>query len=59
MVEIIVRIPENVDLDPSELARGIEEFVKLKIARDRLLKRLNGMLKDSKLTEDECVELGR
>ena len=59
MAEIIVKIPEKVELDTSELARGVEEFVKLRMARDLLLERLNELLKKSKLTEKECIELGR
>lgn len=59
MAEIVVKIPEKVELDTSELARGVEEFIKLRVMRDLLLERLNELLKDSKLTEEECVELGR
>jgi len=45
MAEIVVKIPEKVEMDTSELARSIEEFVKLKMARDLLLERLNELLK--------------
>ena len=59
MVEIVVKIPEKVELDTSELARGVEEFVRLRMVRDLLLERLNELLKDSKLTEEDALELGR
>jgi hypothetical protein len=59
MAEIVVKIPEKVELDTSELARGVEEFVKLRMMRDLLLQRLNELLKDSKLTEEDALELGR
>jgi len=59
MAEIVVKIPEKVELDTSELARGVEEFVRLRMMRDLLLERLNELLKNSKLTEKDALELGR
>jgi len=59
MVEIVVKIPEKVELDTSELARGVEEFVRLRMMRDLFLERLNELLKNSKLTEEDALELGR
>jgi len=59
LAEIVVKIPEKVELDTSELARGVEEFVRLRMMRDLLLERLNELLKNSKLTEKDALELGR
>jgi len=42
----------------SDLAKGVEEFVKLRLARDSMLGRLDELLKDSELTDEECIELG-
>lgn len=59
MTEVVVRIPEDVKLDAAELAKGIEEFIKLKRTRDLLAERLDDLLKESKLTEEDAIELGR
>ncbi|HJH26061.1 MAG TPA: hypothetical protein C5S37_04625 [Methanophagales archaeon] len=59
MAEVVIKIPERFKVDVSDLARGVEEFVKLRLARDLMLERLDELLKHSELTEEECIELGR
>ncbi len=54
----MIKIPERFKVDTSDLAKGVEEFVKLRLARDLMLARLDELLKHSKLTEEECIELG-
>ena len=46
-------------MDMSELAKGVEEFVKLRLTRDLMLARLDELLNHSKLTDEECIELGK
>ena len=58
MGEIVVKIPDRFKVDMSDLAKGVEEFVKLRLARDSMLGRLDELLKDSELTDEECIELG-
>ena len=59
MGELVVKIPDLFKVDMSELAKGVEEFVKLRLARDLMLERLDELLKNSELTEEECIELGK
>ncbi|RLG24824.1 hypothetical protein DRN85_07035 [Methanosarcinales archaeon] len=58
MVELVIKIPDRFEVDISDLAKGVEEFVKLRLARDLMLERLDELLKDSELTEEECIKLG-
>jgi len=58
MAEVVVKIQDRFKVDMSDLARGVEEFVKLRLARDLMLARLDEMLKHSELTDEECIELG-
>ncbi|MFZ2070760.1 MAG: hypothetical protein WAV32_04000 [Halobacteriota archaeon] len=59
MGELVIKIPDRFKVDMSDLARGVEEFVKLRLARDLMLERLDELLKHSELTEEECIELGK
>ena len=56
---VVVKIPDRFKVDLSDLAKGVEEFVKLRLARDLMLERLDELLKNSELTEEECIELGK
>ncbi len=58
MAEVVIKIPDRFKVDLSDLAKGMEEFVKLRLARELMLARLNELLKHSKLTDEECIELG-
>jgi hypothetical protein len=61
MAEIVVKIPEELEMGEelrSRLREDIESVVRLRLARELILKRLDEMLKDSKLTDEECLELG-
>ena len=58
MAEVVIKIPDRFKVDMSDLAKGVEDFVKLRLARDLMLERLDELLKNSKLTEEECIELG-
>ena len=57
--EVVVKIPDRFKVDMSDLAKGVEEFVKLRLARDLMLERLDELLKHSELTDEECIELGK
>ena len=43
----------------SDQAKGVEEFVKLRLARDLMLERLDELLKHSELADEECIKLGK
>ena len=58
MAEVVIKIPDRFKVDMSDLAKGMEDFVKLRLARELMLARLDELLKDSKLTDEECIELG-
>ncbi|HAB51148.1 MAG TPA: hypothetical protein DCE80_03065 [Ignavibacteriales bacterium] len=60
MAELIIEVP-NVKLDEktmSELREDIKSVVRLRLAKELLLKRLDEILKHSTLTEEECLLLG-
>ena len=59
MAEFVIKIPDRFNVDLADLAKGVEEFVKLRLKRDLMLERLDELLKDSELTEEECIKLGR
>ena len=60
MAEIVVKIPE-IELDErtmSKLEGDVRSVVRLRLARELILKRLDKMLENSTLTDEECVALG-
>lgn len=59
MPEVVIKIPDRFKVDISDLAKGVEEFAKLRLARDLMLARLDELLKHSELTDEECIELGK
>jgi len=59
MGEFVIKIPDRFNVDMADLAKGVEEFVKLRLTRDLMLERLDELLKESELTEEECIDLGR
>jgi len=59
MSEIVVRIPELEKRLEKEVARGMGILARAELARVLLLKRWNKLLFKSKLTEEECIKLGR
>ncbi|RLI90902.1 MAG: hypothetical protein DRO95_05335 [Candidatus Altiarchaeales archaeon] len=59
MAEIVVRIPDGFEFDEKELSKSLEDFIRLKLARDIILVRLDELLHNSRLTEKECLDLGR
>jgi hypothetical protein len=60
MSEIVVHIPDiSVDEQTkSALKEDIRAVVRLRLARELLLKRLDKLLAESRLTEEECLLLG-
>lgn len=58
-MELKIEIPKKFKVDKEEMAKDIENFVRLELARSLLLKRLDELLKNSELTEKECRELGK
>jgi len=61
MAEIVVEIPE-LKLDKQffeELERDINATIRLKIARELLLKEWDKRFSKSELTDEECLRLGR
>ena len=61
MAEIVVEIPE-LKLDRKffeELERDINATIRLKVARELLLKEWDKRFSKSELTDDECLRLGR
>jgi hypothetical protein len=59
MGEFVIKIPDQINVDMADLAKGVEEFIKLRLTRDLMLERLDELLKGSEFTEEECIELGR
>ncbi|MEM2950878.1 MAG: hypothetical protein QXV52_07270 [Nitrososphaeria archaeon] len=60
MSEIIVKIPKEVDKRLlAKLKRDIDAIVRLRVARELLLEEWDKRFAGSKLTEEECLELGR
>jgi hypothetical protein len=59
MPEIVVKIPKLERKLEKELAKRIEALSRVEIVRFLLLERWNKMLSKSKLTERECIKLGR
>ena len=60
MAEIVVKIPE-IELDErtmSKLEGDVRSVVRLRLARELILKRLDKMLENSTLTDEECVAFG-
>jgi len=59
MSEIVVKIPELEKRLEKEVAKGIGILARAELARILLLERWNKLLLKSKLTEEECIKLGR
>ena len=60
MEEIIVKVPVEVDEELLEkLKKDIDVVVRLRVARELLLKEWDKRFAKSELTEEECLELGR
>jgi hypothetical protein len=59
MPEIVVKIPKLERKLEKELAKRIEALSRVEIVRFLLLERWNKMLSKSKLSERECIKLGR
>jgi len=60
MAQVVVNVP-GVKLDKrvlSELHADIRSVVRLRLARDSILKRLDVMLKNSELSDKDCMILG-
>lgn len=60
MGEIRVKIPDEFDEQTiSELEGDVRSVVRLRLAKEIILKRLDKILEDSTLTDEECLALGR
>lgn len=59
MVEIVVKLPKLEPQLEKQVVEGISALAKAEVARAVMLERLNKMLSKSKLTEEECILLGR
>ncbi|MEA2033740.1 MAG: hypothetical protein U9N41_09190 [Euryarchaeota archaeon] len=60
MGELVIKIL-GIELDEktkSELREDIKSVIRLRLARELLLKRLDKMLENSTLTDEECLLLG-
>jgi len=60
MVELVIKIP-GIELDEktkSELKEDIKSVIRLRQARELLLKRLDKMLENSTLTDEDCLLRG-
>ena len=60
MAQVVVNVP-GVKLDKrvlSELQTDIRSVVRLRLARDSILKRLDKMLQNSELSDEDCMILG-
>lgn len=60
MAEIVVRIPTEVSEELlAKLRKDIDVVVRLRVARELLLKEWDERFARSNLTEEECLTLGR
>jgi hypothetical protein len=59
MAEVVIKIPDRFKVDMSDLVKDVAEFVKLRLARDLMLERLDELHKHSKLTDEDCIERGK
>jgi len=59
MAEIIIKIPDLEKHLEKEVTKGIEILARAEIARALMVEKMNKMLSKSKLTEKECIKLGR
>lgn len=59
MVEVEIEVPEKLKMSKKELTRSVESSLKDELTRKLLLRRLDELLKGSKLSREECIELGR
>ena len=60
MGEVVIKI-RGIELDEktkSELRADIKSVIRLRLARELLLKRMDKMLENSTLTDEECLLLG-
>lgn len=60
MAKLVVEVP-GIELDEktmSELKEDIRSMIRLRMARGMLLKRLDRLLENSTLTEEDCLILG-
>ena len=60
MGEVVIKIL-GIELDEktkSELREDIKSVIRLRLARELLLKRLDKMLENSTLTDEDCLLLG-
>lgn len=60
MAELVIKLP-GIELDEKtifELKEDIKSVIRLRLARELLLKRLDKMLANSTLTDEECLLLG-
>jgi len=60
MAELVVKVP-GIELDEktmSELKEDIRSVIRLRLARELLLKRLDKMMENSTLTDEDCLLLG-
>jgi len=56
MGELVIKIP-GIELDEktkSELKEDIKSVIRLRLARELLLKRMDKMLENSTLTDEDC-----
>ena len=64
MPNLTVAISENLKKELDQLpevnwSEAVRSFLSDKVKRASLLKRLDKMLENSELTEDDCIKLGR
>lgn len=59
MVEVVVKLPKLKPQLEKQVVEGMGILARAEIARAVMLERLNKILSKSKLTEKECVRLGR
>ncbi|ADC66573.1 hypothetical protein Ferp_2465 [Ferroglobus placidus DSM 10642] len=60
MVEIVIKMPEEIDEKLlAEIQEEIRRIVKLRLARELLLKEWDERFSRSELSDEECLELGK
>jgi len=56
---IVIKIPKIEEKEKERIKEELEKLARKRIEKIKVLKKLEELAKNSKLTEEECINLGR
>jgi len=56
---IVIKIPKIEEKEKERIKKELEKLARKRIEKIKVLKKLEELAKNSKLTEEECINLGR